>query len=171
MVRDGRCLQAMLKATQQQIQRLEKKIEAHLKQDPALQRQVQLMATISGVGQLSAVLFCACVNLDNFCNGRQLAAFIGVSPRRQESGQWQGQTWMCKCGHPQLRASLYMCAMVAKRHNPGVQAFCRRLEERGRTPKQVIGAVMNKLARTIYAVNRDGKPFDPSILAGGLHAA
>lgn len=61
-----------------------------------------------------------------------------------------------------LRKTLFMPAMVAKRHNPALKAFISRLKERGKTDMCIIGAIMRKLAHWIFAILKNNKPFDPS---------
>jgi transposase len=60
-----------------------------------------------------------------------------------------------------LRKALYMPAVVAKRHNPAIRAFCERLKANGKKGKAVICAAMRKLMHIAYAVLKSGKPFDP----------
>jgi hypothetical protein len=41
-----------------------------------------------------------------------------------------------KTGDPLLRKALYMPAVVAKRHNPAIRAFCERLKANGKNQRQ-----------------------------------
>ena len=66
-----------------------------------------------------------------------------------------------KSGKAAVRAALYFPAIVAKQHNPLVQALCARLTARGLCPKAVIGAAMRKLVTIAYGVLKSGQPFDP----------
>jgi transposase len=47
-------------------------------------------------------------------------------------------------GSAQLRSGLYMPAMNARVFNPLLKAFADRLKENGKTPKQMIIAIMRK---------------------------
>ncbi|MBU2773198.1 transposase [Acidithiobacillus ferrooxidans] len=57
----------------------------------------------------------------------------------RQSGQWAGKTPIAKAGNALLRKSLYLPAMVAKRHNPIIASFCDRLLARG-TPHASSGS-------------------------------
>ncbi|MHB9021973.1 MAG: hypothetical protein ACYC3A_09105, partial [Halothiobacillus sp.] len=54
---------------------------------------------------------------------------------------------------------LYMPAIVAKKHNPLIKAFCERLLNQGKRPMQVIVAAMRKLVHIIYGVLKSAQPF------------
>lgn len=43
-------------------------------------------------------------------------------------------------GRAEVRAALYMAALVASRHNPVIAAFYQRLRENGKKPKVAIVA-------------------------------
>jgi hypothetical protein len=60
---------------------------------------------------------------------------------------------------------LYLPAVVAKRHNPIIKAFCERLSQRGKRPMEIIAAAMRKLLHIVYGVLKSGKAFDPSLAA------
>ena len=54
-----------------------------------------------------------------------------------------------------------MPAKTAKLHNPLLKAFADRLEERGKTSKQITVAVMRKLLHQIYGILKSGEPYNP----------
>jgi transposase len=51
---------------------------------------------------------------------------VGVAPFNHDSGKMRG-TRAIWGGRAQVRAVLYLCALVAKRRNPVLQAFYLRL--------------------------------------------
>ena len=61
-----------------------------------------------------------------------------------------------------------MPGMVAKHHNPVIIAMAQRLEQRGLTPKAIVGASMRKLVHLIYGVLKSGQPFKAEIPMAGL---
>ena len=56
---------------------------------------------------------------------------------------------------------MYFPAIVARRYNPILQAFCDNLLARGKHKMAVIGAAMRKLLHLAYGVVKSGKAFDP----------
>jgi transposase len=57
-----------------------------------------------------------------------------------------------KVGNRQLRATLYMPALVAVQHDPNVKAFYNKLIAAGKKPMQVVVAVMRKLLHPIWGM-------------------
>lgn len=55
-------------------------------------------------------------------------------------------------GNKRLRKSLYMAALVVKRHNMNFKKFINRLDQKGKKPKTIICAIMRKLAHIIFGV-------------------
>jgi hypothetical protein len=57
-----------------------------------------------------------------------------------------------------------MPALVVKNHNPGFKAFCKRLEQNGLKPKQIICAVMRKLLHIIFGMFKSNSMYDPNLV-------
>ena len=62
-------------------------------------------------------------------------------------------------GRAEVRAALYMAALVASSHNPVIAAYYDRLIENGKPPKLALTACMRKLLTMLNAIVRDGKPW------------
>lgn len=156
-------LQQMIAFIDSQIEQLKGHIKAHLQQHPALQQAVALLQSIKGMGWLTACRLVGEIrSITAFSDVRQLVAYVGLDPTRHESGRTvRGGRSISRKGRAALRAALYMPALVAKRHNPVLRAFAQRLEAKGKSPLQVITAVMRKLLHLAYGVLKSGRPFDP----------
>jgi transposase len=66
---------------------------------------------------------------------------------------------MINGGRAHVRATLYMGAIVAMRHNPIIKAFYDRLIERGKPKKLAITACVHKMLVILNAMVRDNKPW------------
>lgn len=146
-----------------QITQLKQQLKQHLKQHPALKRQVELLKSIPGIGDLTACRLVGEIrSVTAFTDVRQLVAFVGLDPTRHDSGRSvRGSRAISRQGRAALRAALYMPALVAKKHNPALRDFAQRLEARGKTSKQVTTAVMRKLLHLAYGILKSGQRFDP----------
>lgn len=102
-------------------------------------------------------------SLDQFGSAKELAAYMGVSPKQCESGKYRGKTRMSKIGSATLRNALYMPALSIKRHNKHLKPFVMRLEKAGLKPKAIVGALMRKLAHIIYGMFKHDQPFNPAL--------
>ena len=153
----------MIKHLNDQIKMLKKEIKRIIKSDPALQHNYELLISIDGIGDGSAVLFLATIDVKDFKNAKQLAAYIGLTPKEKQSGSSvRGQTRMAKIGHAHLRKAMYFPALAARRCNPIIVKFCKNLEAKGKSKMASIGAAMRKLVHIVFGVLKTQMPFDPN---------
>ena len=146
------------------IAELEKDIDDHLDgHGETLGKDAQLLASIPGLGRATAAKVLGLLgDLRRFDSGKALAAFIGVTPRRHESGESvRGRSSIGKAGHASVRHALFMPTLVATRHNPKIKAFRDRLVAAGKPKKSAVLASMHKLVHLMHAVVRKGVAFDP----------
>jgi len=110
--------------------------------------------SIPGIGdKTAAVVLIATGALSHFDNSRQLSAYLGMCPRQFQSGtSVHGKGHICKMGNPHVRALLHMCALSSLKWNPPCRAFYDSLVGRSVHPMVALGAVANKLLRTMFAV-------------------
>jgi transposase len=129
-----------------------------------LKQDAELIASIPGLGRTTAAKILAYLgDLRRFESAKALAAFVGVTPQRAESGSsLQGRSRISRIGHAHVRQALFMPALVACRYNPVIKAFRDRLTAAGKPKKAAVIAAMHKLLHIIYGVVRSGQPFDPN---------
>jgi transposase len=125
-------LEAHLRFLDQQIATVEQAISDHIDQHPNLKRDHELLVSISGIGERTATrLLAESGDRQRFATARAWAAYAGLTPRQHQSGRSvHGRTRLSKIGNAALRAALYFPAIVAKKHNPVIRAFCARLAAR-----------------------------------------
>jgi len=159
----GKAQQKVLKVLQGQVEALDLAIERQLGRVSELGHAVQLLTTIPGVGKVTAATMLGeAGDLRGFRRGRQLTAFVGVSPRRFDSGSSvRGRTRMCRIGGVHARTVLYMAAVAASRTATPLGDFYRRLVDRGKPKKSALGALMRKLVLVMRAVLIQDKPYSP----------
>lgn len=159
-------IQDHLEYLKEKIEQIKKAIQDHIEADPELKQRQNLLASIPGIGQLTAAKILGEIrDVCEFDSARQLAAYAGVTPRNFLSGtSVHKKSHMSKTGNSNLRKALYMPAIVAKSHNSIIRTFCQRLLKSGLRPKEVIGAAMHKLLHLIYGILKSGIPFDPDFL-------
>jgi transposase len=151
---------AMLRAFQKQIEAIQAQIDALIASGAELKRRYDLLRTIPCVGPVTAQTVLAELP-EQIANARAAAAYAGVTPRREDSGQKKGRARLSKTGNTHLRQALYMPASSGRKTNPRLQACAQRLADKGKTRKQAIGACMHLLLRLCVGVMASGKAFDP----------
>jgi transposase len=65
----------------------------------------------------------------------------------------------------EVRAKLYMAALVAPRRNAVLRAFYERLRQAGKRAKVALTAVARNLLTIVNAVVRSGQPWNPELAA------
>lgn len=146
-----------------EIQRTEQQIADHVDRHPDLKQQCHLLTSIPGIGKRTAAKLLAEIEgITHYQSARQVAAYAGLTPQNHRSGTIRGKTRLSKTGNARVRKALFLPAIVAKQHNPIVNAFCHRLAQRGKTKMQIVGAAMRKLIHIAFGVLKSGKMFDPN---------
>jgi len=149
-------IKAIITALNKQIDAIDKKIDKNL--DDHMRDKLDLLKDLKGLGPVTqAVLMGSLPELGSLSN-REIAKLVGVAPLNRDSGKSKGKrtTWG---GRSDVRATLYMAVLSAKRFNPHIKAFYERLIAAGKPPKVALTACMHKLLAIINAVLRSGKPY------------
>lgn len=154
-------LQRQIHFLTKQIKQVKKLIQDHIDRHPDLQEKRDLLASIKGLGDLTAAkILGEYGDMSQFSDVRQVVAFAGLNPQHKVSGSSvRGQTKISKIGRSSIRAALYMPAIVAKNANPRMMAFADRLVERGLCNMEIIVAIMRKLLHIAYGVLKSGLPY------------
>lgn len=142
------------------IEALDTKIAAAVKADDAARR----LTTIPGVGPIiAATVRTAVQNPAAFRTGRDLAAWIGITPRANSSGGKERLGKISKQGNKQLRTLLIVGATsILKQVRRGVKLPAWVISLIARRPYKVAAvALANKMARTIWALLVKGGTYQP----------
>jgi transposase len=172
--RDGRLpnsARAALLEMADQIERLTERVEvldsqivAAVKADDAARR----LTTIPGVGPVIAATVRAAVqDPAAFRTGRDLAAWIGITPRANSSGGKERLGKISKRGNKQLRTLLIVGATsILKQARRGSKLPGWVVSIMARRPYKVAAvALANKMARTIWAILVKGGTYQAPALA------
>jgi transposase len=139
---------------------VDREVAQRVRTTPAWAARAALLRSVPGVGPvLTATLLAALPELGQL-DRKQIAALVGVAPMARDSGRWHGTRHVAG-GRATVRATLYMAALVASRHNPVIHAFYARLVGGGKPKKVALTACMHKLLVILNAMVRDGAPWRP----------
>ncbi len=92
-------------------------------------------------------------------NRKAIAALVGLAPLNRDSGQQRGRRRVWG-GRADVRATLYMAALVGVRYNPVLRAFYQRLRAAGKLPKVALTACMRKLLTILNAMLKHQTPWN-----------
>ncbi|MGH7146352.1 MAG: IS110 family transposase [Nitrospiraceae bacterium] len=129
-----------------------------IRESPVWREKDKLVRSVPGVGPvLTATLLAELPELGTL-TGKQIAALVGVAPLNRDSGTLRGRRTVWG-GRAQVRAVLYMGAIVAARFNPVIRAFYQRLCAAGKAKKVALTACMRKLLTILNAMLKHRTPW------------
>lgn len=146
---------------EQSLKKLNQEIEELTQSNQAWIDKVNLLKTIPGIGQVISTTLVSYLPELGQLTAKQISRLVGVAPINHDSGQHKGKR-MINGGRAPVRASLYMGAVVAIRHNPIIKDFYERLLSRGKPKKLAITACVRKMLVILNAMVRDQKPWQVS---------
>lgn len=123
------------------------------------------LMTVPGVGPIVALSFIATVDdVGRFRKSRDVGAYLGLTPRRHQSGEvdWSGR--ISKCGDTDLRRLLYAAAtplITQVRKASPLLSWASQLYDKKGFKKAAV-ATARKIAVTLHSIWRDGIVFDPN---------
>ena len=143
-----------------QIVALDAAVGKLLATEPELARQAEVLASIPGVGAVTAAGLVAEMPELGGIDAKAAASLAGLAPVARESGNWKGRSFI-QGGRRRARRLLYMAAVSAVRCNPDMTAKYRQLVARGKPPKVALVAVMRKLLLLANALLRQNRLWTP----------
>ena len=125
--------------------------------------QARLGDSIPGIGPLSTAATLVVIrDVSRFRTADSLKAYLGIYPRRNQSGQREKRSHLAHHGNKLMRHVLWNAAKAAVKvkheGNPFRHLF-DRLIAKGRTYNHAIGAVCRKLVQVIYGVLKSQTAF------------
>ena len=128
--------------------------------DKADAQSVALIDSIPGIGRATAATLLARIgDIARFDSPDALKGYLGIYPRREQSGKHEAPARMAKHGCKLVRHMIWNCAKSAARHNPVCKDLFDRLRAKGKKEPACYGAVARKLLHLVYGVLKHQKPF------------
>jgi len=161
---------SLIRKYDEEISRLLETIKQLVKanEDTEFVRQLKLIETFKGAGFLSAIsLMSEIGDFSAFKKPKQLFAYFGLDPAVKQSGKFEGtKVKMSKRGSAIARRVIHVLTLQSisparngNAKNPVLREYyLKKCESK---PKLVaMGAVSHKICNMIFAILRDGKPFE-----------
>ncbi len=152
----------------QQLGKLHERVrwyEVRLRQEAKLDARVRLLQTIPGVGAVTASALAASIGDGHqFKNGREFAAWLGLTPTNKSSGGKERLGRITKMGDQYLRQLLVvgMTSLVRQTRTHPERASKWLIGLLERKPARVATVAMaNKTARIVWAVLTKNEPYTP----------
>jgi transposase len=159
-----------IEALDTRIQEIDARLTAAHKANEVSQR----LATIPGVGPVTALTLAIEIDPMAFESGRHLAAWAGLTPKEHSTGGKQRMGGISRAGHERLRVLLVMGAtsVIRAAMRPGsalMTDWLRALLQR--KPRKVVAvALANKMARVAWALMTRGEVYRRTAVSTGVAA-
>ena len=120
------------------------------------------ITTIPGVSTTTGAQIVAEIgDVKRFRNAASIVKYAGLNSGVDESGKYSAEgVPITKHGSPYLRRSLWLAANRARQYDPRLKEYYDKLRRKGKPHRVAVTAVARKLCHVVYAVMRDGKPYD-----------
>jgi transposase len=161
---------------ERRVEDVDDEIGTAIQASPVWRVHEDLLRRVPGIGPTTARTLLAELPELGRLDRRAIAALVGVAPFNCDSGEQRGRRHIWG-GRASVRATLYMAALVASRHNPILAAFYRRLRAAGKPAKVALVATMRKLLTIVNAMMKHQSSWNqqvasaPASLSGRARAA
>jgi len=152
----------LLKETTAWIRGYEERIAKHLESDPEASRLLQ----VPNIGPITVLAYMNTIEDPNrFPKANKVASYLGLVPRRDQSGEQDRQLRITKAGDRDLRTLLVQCAQRTLSNRSGDSDLKRwglALAARGgkNAKKRAVVAVARKLALLLLRLWRTGHKYE-----------
>ena len=129
--------------------------------------ETKIFSKITGVGPITSLAFILTIeDPGHFRKSRDIGPFLGLTPKRDQSGEIDKQLGITKAGNELLRRSLVQCAQYILGHfgpDCDLRRFGDKIASRGGSAakKKAIIAVARKLGVLMHQLWATGAEYDP----------
>jgi len=163
-------LLAAWRAVRDQVAALDRKLMAMVKADPTC----RLLMTCPGVGVIVAASFSSAVEAPSyFRHSRSIGAYLGLTPRRNQSGEIDHSAGVSKRGDQLLRSYLFEAAaslLVRVQSASALKMWGLALVPRLGFKRAAV-AVARKIGVVLHAMWKANKPFEAWPMTAGINPA
>jgi len=138
---------------------IQKKLLKVLREDSLISKRVELLQSISGVGEIMALTWVLEIgDPGRFSNSRQVISYCGLCSAQRESAGKEYRGPISKQRNKYLQSMLIEAANIAPQWNPQLAMLKEKELTRGNCNRATL-AVARKLVKYMLAVDRRGEPF------------
>jgi transposase len=165
-----RRMKQRLKLIEKQVKEIEGEIKGQVEKNPELNKKVQNICTINGVGLITSVTVIAETNgFDLIRNKKQLVSYAGLDVIEKQSGiSVRGKTRISRRGNRHIRKALYFPAFSAIKHTEQMKNHYASLISKHGIKMKAAVAIQRKLLVLIYTLWKTNEPYSENYQAKKL---
>ena len=145
---------------EENLEDLDQDLGDFMRSSPMWKDKDELLRSTPGVGPVLSMTLLSDLPELGALNRGEIAALVGVAPFNRDSGTLRGKRTVWG-GRSQVRAALYMAALVATRYNPVLRDFYQRLCAAGKPKKVALTACMRKLLTILNVMVKHHSHWNP----------
>jgi len=161
----------MSRGAMEMFENTQKRLVQRLLADPELGKRVERLASIRGVGEITALTWALEIaDPHRFSSNADAMSYCGLTSALKSSAGKEQRGPISKQRNAWLQTGLIEAAKLAPRWNPQLAALHARELERGHRNRATL-AVARKLVAYLLAVDKSGQPFQVRTLSANAAAA
>ena len=143
------------------LKELEDKMKEIIKNNSELKKQFDLIKTVPGVGQQSAMYFIiATKGFTAFSNSRKFACYSGTAPFEYSSGSSiKGGTKVNHMADKKMKSLLQMGALAAIKHDAQLKEYYTKKKNEGKNSMLVLNNIRCKIIDRVFSVIKRETPY------------
>ncbi len=153
-------VQEHIRWLEEHLEDLDQDLGDFMRSSPMWKDKDELLRSTPGVGPVLSMTLLSDLPELGALNRGEIAALVGVAPFNRDSGTLRGKRTVWG-GRSQVRAALYMAALVATRYNPVLRDFYQRLCAAGKPKKVALTACMRKLLTILNVMVKNHRHWNP----------
>jgi transposase len=148
---------------EKRLKKVNNDISQSIKKSPVWKAKDEIFQSVKGIGPIASLALLTNLPELGTLNRKQVAALAGVAPMNRDSGKFRGKRTIFG-GRADIRAVLYMSALVASKHNPVIKEFYQRLVKAGKSKKLALIACARKLLTILNVMVRNGTKWQDPVI-------
>jgi transposase len=149
----------MIEALREEEKKILRRIGELIKEDEGLWRDVQLLRSIPGIGEIASVMIALEIDkIERFKNPKKLWSYAGLVPRVRQSGKRERYGRIVKRGNGWLRWIMIECAWMARRGDSYYEEIYRK-QRLKRSSAESIVPVARMLLSAVWKVLKEQRTY------------
>ena len=155
-------IKARIKLLNIQEKEIKNDIAVIVASDENIRKEIDIICTLPGVGELTAVIVLAETNgFELIRNKRQLASYAGLDVKEKQSGtSIKGKPRISKKGNRSLRKAMHFPALTAVKWDENFKELYARLVAKHGIKMKALVAVQRKLLELTYVLFKNKTKYD-----------
>lgn len=141
---------------------IKSEIDSYIKNENEIKNQLEIVTSIPGIGNLTAVTILAETNgFELIRNKRQLASYAGFDIKEKQSGtSVKGKSKISKKGNRYLRKAMHLPSLTAVKYDENFKEIYNRLVSKHGIKMKALIAIQRKLLELTYILFKNNTKYN-----------